>query len=340
MALLAAALVASSCRSSGPTDVTLTRTPTSVPTAAATTVAPTPTATSTPTPRPTITSVPPTSTPTPAAANAATANALLSASGVVVPVVERLVNGWRVRTPCSNAATVTAGQPLATATVVLDPGHGGHEPGAVSSDKMSEAPVNLAVSLQARAALEAAGVSVVLTRTGDYDVDLATRAEIAKALRPRAFVSVHHNAQPDGPWPGPGSETYYQIASPDSKRLAGLLYEEVQSAFSSYPDVAWVADRDAGTKYRPGSKGDYYAMLRLPGPVVSALSEGAFISNPPEAALLARPDVREAEGAAIARAILRYLNTSDPGSGFTEPYPRVDPPASGDAPPPCIDPPL
>ena len=189
--------------------------------------------------------------------------------------------------------------------------------------------MNLEVSNHARGALEASGVSVVLTRTGDYDVDLPTRAEIAKALRPRAFVSVHHNAEPDGPSSRPGSETYYQIASPDSRRLAGLLYEELVNTFSAYADVSWVADRDAGAKYRPGSKGDYYAMLRLPGSVVSALSEAAFISNPPEADLLGRADVQRAEGEAIARAVLRYLNTTDPGSGFVEPYPRTDPPGSG-----------
>lgn len=255
-----------------------------------------------------------------------------------MPVVEPVASGWRVRTPCSATAVLAEGTPVASATVVLDPGHGGREPGAVSPGGLSEAPVNLEVARHTRAALEAAGVSVVLTRTGDYDVDLPTRAEIAKALAPRAFVSIHHNAEPDGPWPRPGSETYYQIGSPDSKRLAGLLYEEIVAALSAY-DVAWVADRDAGAKYRPGSRGDYYAMLRLPSPVVSVLSEAAFISNPAEAEILTRADVQQAEGRAIARALLRYLNSGDPGSGFTEPYPRPDPPGGG-APPPCRESPL
>src|SRR5262249_18060631 len=79
-------------------------------------------------------------------------------------------------------------------------------------------------------------------------------------------------------------------------------------------------------KYRPGTNGDYYAVLRLPGATVSALAELAFISNPPEATLLARPEFQRVEGAAVARGILRYLTTKDPGSGFTEPYPRPSPP--------------
>jgi len=211
----------------------------------------------------------------------------------------------------------------------------------VSPGGMAEKGVNLAVARYAQEALEAESVRTVLTRTADYTLALATRAEIARNLTPKAFVSVHHNAEPDEPWPRPGAETYYQIGSADSKRLAGLIYEEVARAMSQYR-VAWVADRDAGAKYRQGRQGDYYAMLRLPGKVVSVLAELAFISNPPEADLIARDDVQRVEGQAVARGILRWLRSSDPGSGFTEPYPRPEPPPNpgGGTAPPCRDPQL
>ena len=276
------------------------------------------------------------------AAKAVGPGAVVSQHGVVLPVVSNLeAEGWTVRTPCGDTASLTDAQPVSKIQIVLDPGHGGSDPGARSPGNLAEAQVNLEVSRYAEAALQEAGVSVLLTRTGDYDLELAPRAEIARALQPLAFVSVHHNAEPDGPWPGPGSETYYQMGSPDSKRLAGLIYEEVVRALSPYR-VAWVADRDAGAKYRPGRRGDYYAMLRMPGSVVSVLAELAFITNPSEAELLARPDVQRVEGQAIARGILRYLTTNDPGSGFVEPYPRVDPPPDPNAPPPpaCREPQL
>ncbi|HWC12316.1 MAG TPA: N-acetylmuramoyl-L-alanine amidase, partial [Acidimicrobiales bacterium] len=201
------------------------------------------------------------------------------------------------------------------------------------------APVNLDVVRHARAVLERNGVAVAETRTGDYRVTLDTRAEIARNLAPRAFVSVHHNAEPDGRHDGPGTETYYQQGSAESKRLAGLIYEEVFRALSAY-QATWVADTDAGAKYRPGRRGDYYAVLRLPAPVTSVLAELAFISNPSEAELLARADVRAVEGEAVARGILRWLRTDDPGSGFTIPYPRVDPPGGPSGPGVCVDPPL
>jgi hypothetical protein len=79
-------------------------------------------------------------------------------------------------------------------------------------------------------------------------------------------------------------------------------------------------------------------MLRLPQDVVSVLVESGFMSNPPEAALLARPDVQKVEGEAVARAVLRYLNTPDPGSGFTEPYPRTEPPSTPGGTPRCVEP--
>ncbi|MGH9190734.1 MAG: N-acetylmuramoyl-L-alanine amidase family protein [Acidimicrobiales bacterium] len=275
----------------------------------------------------------------PTTVSAGAARLVLSSTGVLVPVVKASPSGgWTVRTPCSNTVHLAAGTPLGGATVVLDPGHGGGEPGAVSPAGLVEAPVNLAVASHARAALEAAGVAVAMTRTGSYDVDLPTRAAIAKAADARLFVSVHHNAEPDGPSARPGSETYYQQASADSKRLAGLIYEDVVGALAGYR-VGWVADRDAGAKYRPGSRGDYYAVLRLGAPTVSVLAELAFISNPAEAALLSRPDFQEVEGRALAAGILRYLNSPAPGSGFVVPYPRTDPPGGTPA-PPCREPAL
>ena len=268
--------------------------------------------------------------------------ALVTPAGVVVPVISKDGEAWTVATPCGRTATLTGGTHVPAATIVLDAGHGGSDPGAVSPAGLAEEGVNLLVTGYAKAALERAGVSVLTTRTGNYDVELALRAQIAKAVNARAFVSIHHNAEPDGPWPGPGSETYYQIGSSDSKRLAGLIYEEIVRTLSRFT-VAWVADRDAGAKYRPGRRGDYYAVLRQPAPVVSVLVEFAFISNPPEADLIARSDVQQAEGEALARGIVRYLTTPEPGSGFVEPYPRPDPPAGPPgpgAPVSCTDPSL
>jgi N-acetylmuramoyl-L-alanine amidase len=263
---------------------------------------------------------------------------VVSPTGVVLSVTGIENGAVKVLTPCENSALVDRGTPVKGASVVLDAGHGGKESGAVGPNGLAEKTANLAVTRATKATLERNGVSVLLTRTADYDMTLTARAAVVKAIRPAAFVSIHHNADPDGPHNGPGTETYYQVASAASKRLAGLIYEEVFRALSQY-QIAWVGDTDAGAKYRIGSNGDYYAVLRQTAGTTAALSELSFISNAPEAALLARPDYDDVEGQAVARGILRYLRTTDPGSGYTTPYPRTTP-AGGGGKEGCVDPPL
>ena len=330
-ALLLLVSVAASCGGDGgdeaaaPITTRATTTTVPAPVLAPTTTAPAPTSTTLALPA--LPAVPP-----------GDVRALATGTGVVVPVEAIVAGGYQVRTPCGATATLT-GSPIPATMVVLDPGHGGNEPGAIGPNGLTEKALNLNVARVAEAALERVGIPTVLTRTGDYRVTLDVRAMIVTRLRPLAFVSVHHNSSPDGPFPRPGSETYFQIASPDSKRLAGLLYEESVRTLSAYPGVSWVADRDAGAKYRLNSRGgDYYGILRRSAGVPASLAELAFLSNPPEADLLARPDVQQAEGEAVARGIIRYLTTRDPGSGFTEPYPREEPAGPGGGSRGCVEP--
>lgn len=251
---------------------------------------------------------------------------VIAPSGVVVPVVGRAADGVEVLTPCENRVGLQWGVPVRDVSVVVDAGHGGSESGATGPNGLREKALNLTVANITIGALKAAGVSALPTRVGDYRMTLEARASVAKALRPRAFVSIHHNGAPDGPSSKPGTETYYQVASPtsaESKRLAGLIYEEVVAALSAFP-TTWHADNDAGAKYRRNEDGDdYYGVLRRTKGVTAVLAELAFLSSSPgEAETLARPEVQRAEGEAVARAVLRFLRTPDPGSGFVEPYPR------------------
>jgi len=267
------------------------------------------------------------------------ARAVRTPNGIVLAVVRPNADGSFVaRAPCGGEATVR-GTPITGATIVLDPGHGGDEPGAVGPSGLTEKAVNLAVAQEAQRLLEARGATVVLTRTGDYRITLASRRAIADALHPTLFISIHHNAEPDGPHDGPGGETYFQIGSADSKRAAGLVYEEEVRAFSAY-EIAWEGDRDAGAKYRLRADGsDYYGILHGVAPP-AVLSEAAFITNPPEEHLLADPAFQKVEAVAITRAVVRYVTTDDPGSGFTTPYPRTQPAGPGGGSAGCVDPPL
>ncbi len=244
------------------------------------------------------------------------------------------------------------------AVVVLDPGHGGVNHGAQGPNGLREEAVNLDIARRARDLLQephlvdwATGIiypgrdipaagRVWVTRTegppeADYEAGLLFRAALAGTAGATALVSIHNNAAPDGPSEGPGSETFYMYRDADSRRLAGLLLEEMRSSFAGF-DVPWVGDLDAGAKYRLREDGetDYYGILRR-ARVPTVIAEGAFISSEPEAALLATPAFRQAYAEAIYRALVRFVTTNDPGSGFTTPYPRTTPAGSGDARPTC-----
>lgn len=264
-------------------------------------------------------------------------------SGVVVPVVGHSAAGWQVGTPCGRTATVKTVQAL-SGTVVLDPGHGGVETGAVGKLGNLEADLNSAVSEHARKALEAAGVSVLLTRTDDYRIGLAPRAAIVNAARPKAVVSVHHNASYGEYQATPGTEVFHQGAGAsraDSRRLSGLLYEEVTAALARYRPGRWAATAMAGVKPRLNSSGtDFYGILRRTQGTPTALLEVGFVSHQAEEKLYARPDVQQAVGEAIARGVTRFLTTTDPGRGFITPPDLADDGHNGGGTQNCDDPPL
>lgn len=238
------------------------------------------------------------------------------------------------------------------AVLVIDPGHGGPNVGAVGPSGLREPVVNLDIARRIRDLLASAhtidwdtgtvyhgdqvpaAAAVWVTRTegppgADIDAGLTYRATLATSAGAHAFVSVHNNADPDGPFDGPGSEVFFQIADEQSRRLAGIMIEEFRRSFLSF-DAAWVGDTDAGAKYRLRSDGesDYYGVLRESG-VPAVIAEGAFISNPDEERLLATGAFRQAYAEAVYRALVRFITTTDPGSGYTEPYERTTPAGSG-----------
>jgi N-acetylmuramoyl-L-alanine amidase len=292
----------------------------------------------------TTTTIAPTTTttvPLPAMRSAA-ANVLATPKGFILPVEGGHPGAWSVMTPCARTAIVHGGTTIGAATVVLDPGHGGAgETGAVGPGGTVERDLNLEISQKLKATLERAGATVVLTRTGNYRLPLSVRAEIAQRLKPAVFVSVHHNGGNDEVRATPGTEVYFQIASPQSKRLAGLIYEEELAFFETLPLKAWYSDRDAGAKYRPGQNGgDYYGILRLTNGITAVLSEAAFLSDPAEESLLNQPAVQQGEADAITRGIRRFMLSNDRGSGFVTPYPRTEPAGGGGGTESCVDPPL
>ena len=244
-----------------------------------------------------------------------------TSTDVILPVLAVVAEGHLVRTTCQDTAVVTGGRTEERVHVVLDPGHGGLESGAVTTDGVAEKDVNLQTALLAEERLEALGFEVTLTRYTDIRIPVVTRVEIADRLDATLLVSIHHQGT-DTNIPRsdtPGTEVYYQQDSSESKRFAGLLHEESVRALGVF-DIEWFAGTDAGATFRPNRNTgeDFYGMVRLPE-TPAVLAEMAFLGNRAEVELLQSGQLQGAEAEAIAAAVLRWFTTDDPGSGFIEP---------------------
>ena len=266
---------------------------------------------------------------------------LRTTTGVVAPIVGTAADGFLVRTPCQDLVVVTDGEPVDRVHVVIDPGHGGSETGAATSGGLGEKTVNQQVAEQAEVLLQEAGVDVLLTRYADIRVPLVTRAEIADALDADLLVSIHHQSSNVFPTSDePGVEVYYQQLSEESRRFAGLLVEETRAEFAAF-DITWFAGADAGAVDRPNARtgGDFYGMLRLPE-TTAVLAELAYMGNPEEVALMESGELQSASAQALAQAVIRFLSTNDPGSGFVDSDVVLTTAGSGGGLGGCVDPDL
>lgn len=267
---------------------------------------------------------------------------IITSGGVTLPVLTTADAGWTVQTPCGRTATVPRTDSvvlMGRADIVLDAGHGGPtESGAVGANGVQEAEVNLAVARLAAAKLEGLGFLVVLTRGGDYRLPIASRADIADALA-APLVSIQHNGGAASASTTPGTELVYRWKDANSRRLAGLIWEETTARLAAF-GTEWVAGGDAGVTYRLGrTDEDYYGIVRLPAST-SVLAEMSYIGHATEAQLLTRADFLAAEAEAIVVGVRRWLESNDPGSGFIEPSYRLTDPGVGGGSIGCQDPSL
>ena len=141
-----------------------------------------------------------------------------------------------VRASTPVVMTPSAKAPVRRRIVVVDAGHGGRDPGmtlVAGNTRVSEKTVALAVSLKLRDALQARGVTVVMTRTRDTLIALGDRGPIANRAKGDLFVSVHVNAANPN-WKNPGAtrgfETYFlaEAKTEDEARVASMENEAVK----------------------------------------------------------------------------------------------------------------
>ena len=185
------------------------------------------------------------------------------------------------------------GENLPGKVIVLDPGHGGRDPGATGPTGLQEKVVALDVAMQTARILRENGATVILTRENDTFVDLPDRVAFSETAGADVFVSIHMNANPNRD--KDGTSTYFLRDSTGSHRtacdrLARLIQNEL---------VDELGRSDLGIMQAN------FAVLRTSAP--AALAEVAFISNHSEESLMRQDSFRSKSAEAIARAISNYF---------------------------------
>lgn len=199
--------------------------------------------------------------------------------------------------------------PLAGKVIVLDPGHGGVDGGAVDRHgEIVEKEITLSISLMLRDYLQEAGAYVLMTRESDHDLapedvrgysrrkthDLYKRLEMINASNRDLFISIHLNAIPSPRWRG--AQTFYNPTNEDSERLSRFIQDELRVNLENTDRLA-----------KKLSNVFILKEAKIPGAIV----EVGFLSNPSEAELLREKEYQNKVAASIYQGILRYYTNED-----------------------------
>lgn len=197
---------------------------------------------------------------------------------------------------------VRRGEEKTKVQIVLDPGHGGEDPGMVGVDGLEEKGINLEIAQKLQDILKKLGYSVEMTRQEDkglYDAgspnkkaqDMQRRIAFLKEKAPALTVSIHQNSFSDPGVKGP--QVFYYESSEKGKKLA----EKIQEALNQLLKP----ERPRNVK----GNTSYYLLKKSPCPLV--IVECGFLTNPQEAELLQQEAYQEKTAEAIAEGIRQYL---------------------------------
>jgi N-acetylmuramoyl-L-alanine amidase len=233
----------------------------------------------------------------------------------------------------SDPPPVLPGQPeLYVQTIVVDPGHGGEDPGAIGKSGLQEKNIVLDVGLRLKELLEKRlGKKVIMTRDQDVFIPLQERTEIANRQGADLFLSIHANASPRKE--AKGIETY--LLGRSSTRDAMIVAARENSATEQstgdlemiLADLLTTVKKEESLKFAHYIQGSMVNTLQTRYPVVdlgvkqapfyvlvnaqmpSILAEISFVSNPDEEKRLASPAYRQQIAEALLAGVEKYITT-------------------------------
>ena len=191
--------------------------------------------------------------------------------------------------------------PVGKRVVMLDAGHGGKDPGMVTREGLTEAPINLAIAEQVQRYLELSGAVALMTRADEAALgankreDMSARRALADNSYADILVSIHQNSYPDESVRG--AQVFYNGASEEGRRLA----ESIQAALDAGLSPPHARDAKAN---------DSYYLLKETD-VTAVIVECGFLSNEEEGRLLSREAYQERVAWAVYVGIARYFLSAD-----------------------------
>lgn len=191
--------------------------------------------------------------------------------------------------------------------IVIDPGHGGFDGGAVSDDGICEKDINLAIGLLLREIMEEYPIEIVLTRDSDDALgaskqeDLKLRESIIKESGADLTISIHLNSYPDDALVY-GAQVFYTKG--EQKRTAEDSCEQESKTYAENVQKALETNIDDGRTRLAMAKGDTYLLRNIETPYI--LVECGFLSNADEADKLQKAEYQRL----LAESIWEGINTS------------------------------
>lgn len=179
-------------------------------------------------------------------------------------------------------------QPLSGYHIVIDPGHGGKDPGA-KADGVIEKKLTLSTAKIVAEKLQDEGATVTLTRSDDSYVSLEKRVQISNAQKTDAFISLHFNAFSDPA--AKGINTFYYAGEKDIK-----LAKSIQESLMNHVNL-----NNRGAKYA-----DYYVLRENSD--VAVLVELGFITNPDELKKVQTTQYQKKVSEGIAEGLKDYFS--------------------------------
>jgi len=176
--------------------------------------------------------------------------------------------------------------------VVIDPGHGGRDTGAIANG-VQEKDLVLPISLRLGRVLQSMGYVVQYTRTTDVEIDLEPRVQFANRLQADVFLSIHANSLASRNSSVSGVETYHAPGATLGFALATLVHQQVISATGA---------RDRGVR-----SARFFVIRHTTMPAI--LLETGFVTNPQEAANLSNPAYQERIAQGTAQGVDQFLRT-------------------------------